>query len=408
LQGKGIVSKHNIKLKIIRFTGDYNKMKKITLKTTLAILLVMSIGGCKKDPPIDIITEKTFQHIIGGQKLDCLYSVKQTNDGSYIFCGFTENYDASERDIYLIRTNSDGETIWTKNLSENFTDQGWFVEITSDNGYIIAATANLAANNSTNHDYKAQLIKTDTSGNPIWKQSFTFGLSTNFTTVRQTSDGGYIVCGTEYKSNKGILLKTDASGIESWRKTYGAIVEINDMNKTNDGGFILCGSIKSTSSSPTDIYIIRTNLVGDTLWTKTYGDDSDNTARSIKETASGNFILCGYNTNPGASGYAKLVDSNGGQIWHSDFLSLDVQALDNITTTVDNQFIAVGRNSFGSTNKALLQKIDSNGNSAWIKWFSPSSYNLFNEVQQTTDKGYVIAGYALSDGYILKTDANGN
>lgn len=389
----------------------------------ISAFLMLSFYSCKKDDVItapeptdptihnDLIAGggvSSFQRIIGGKKLDGLYSAKQTSDGGYIFCGFTENDGASERDIFLIRTNPSGETDWIKKFSDSYTDQGWSVEITSDNGFILASTSNIAASSSTNYNYGGQLIKTDASGNQTWKQTFTFGNYTNFTTVIQTSDGGYIAGGTDYFSNKGILLKTDASGTESWRKTYGDIVEINNINKTNDGGLIMCGSVRTTSSSPTDIYIIRTNSTGDTIWTKTYGDASDNTARAIKETASGNFILCGYNTNPGASGYAKLIDSNGEQIWHTDFLSFNVQALDNITTTSDNQFIAVGRNSFGTGNKALLQKIDNNGNNVWIKWFNPRNYNLFNELEQTTDNGFIIAGYTLGDGYIIKTDGSGN
>lgn len=388
----------------------------------LLVLCILCLFSCEKDKPIvepttgtiihnDLIaggSATSFQRIIGGKKLDGLYSVKQTSDNGYVFCGFTENDGASERDAFLIRTNSKGETVWYKKFSDSFTDHGWYVEITSDNGFILALTSNLDASGSANNSYNGQLIKTDAFGIQTWKQTFTFGSYTNFTTVKQTSDGGYIVCGTEYFSNKGILLKTDASGNEIWRKIYGGIVEFNDINQTNDGGLIMCGSAKTATSSPADIYIIRTDASGDTLWTKIYGDASDNTARAIKETPSGNFILCGYNTNPGASGFAKLIDSNGGQIWHSDFLHLNFQALDNISITNDNQFIAVGRNSFGSGNKALLQKIDNNGNSIWIKEFSPGSYHLFNEVQQTTDNGYIIAGYTYGDGYIVKTDGYGN
>jgi hypothetical protein len=396
-------------------------LKQQTMRIHLIIFsfFVFGISSCKKDKLVPETTASiqndliigggvtSFQRIIGGQKLDGLYSVKQTTDGGYIFCGFTENDGTSERDVFLIRTDTAGETLWIKKFSGTYTDQAWYVEITADNGFILAATSNLGPSSSM-HNYNGQLIKTDSNGNLIWKQSFNFGNYTNFTTVKETGDGGYIVCGTEYFSNKGIALKTDALGIESWRKTYGGIVEINNIDKTSDGGFVMCGSIKANSSSRSDIYIIRTNSVGDTLWTETFGDASDNTARAIKETPSGDFILCGYNTNPGASGYAKLIDANGGQIWHTDFLNSDVQALDNIATTSDNQFITVGRNSFGPDNKALLQKIDSNGNSTWIKWFNPRNVNLFNEVQQTTDNGFIIAGYTFGDGYIVKTDGNGN
>jgi hypothetical protein len=232
--------------------------------------------------------------------------------------------------------------------------------------------------------------------------------------VRQTSDEGYIVCGTEYISNKGILLKTDASGQESWRKTFGGLVVLNSVNKTADGGFILCGSIKSVSSAPTDIYIIRTNSSGETLWTKTFGDSFDNTSSTIKEMTSGNFILCGYNTNTpqGASGFIKLIDANGEEIWNSEFYNNNIQALESITTTNDNQFIAVGRESFSSTSQVYLLKVDGNGNKVWQKSFNAGVYNIFSEVQQTTDNGFIIAGYSLNSGngnaYIVKTDINGD
>ncbi len=394
-------------------------------RAVLGILIIISLSNCKKDPAIlssedtsihnDIIAGggvMSFQRIIGGPKLDGLHSVKQTSDGGYVFCGFTENEDASEKDIYLIRTNASGETLWTKRFSGSFTDQGWFVEITSDNGFILAATSNVEASNSSNHNYNGQLIKTDSNGNQEWKQSYTFGNYTNFTTVRQTSDGGFIVCGSEMGTTKGFLLKTDLTGNESWRKTFGGLVELNHVSKTIDGGFILCGITKSTSSSASDEYIIKTNSLGDTLWTKTYGDFKDNTASSIMETATGNFILCGNNANPGISGFAQLLNSTGGQIWNTDFSSLNVSGLLSINLTSDNQFIAVGYQTAGSPSKALLQKIDALGNNVWIKFYNPNAYNTFYEVQVTSDNGFISGGYTLTAGngnaYILKTDVNGN
>lgn len=401
-------------------------MRKLKLHISFGLFLFASLTACKKDNAIlpndsstienTLVTGSgitSFQRIVGGQKLDGFYSVKQTADGGFVFCGFTENQSSSERDIFLFKTNSDGSTSWIKTFTDSYTDQGWFVDVTTDNGFIIAATTSLSPKSQAPINYSGQLIKTDSNGNQLWKQTFTFGNYTNFTTARQTADGGYVVCGTEYNSDKGILLKTDASGQESWRKTFGGLVELYSVGKTADGGFILCGSIKSVSSAPTDIYIIRANSSGDTLWTKTFGDSSDNTPRTIKEMTSGNFILCGYNTNTpqGASGFVKLIDANGGQIWNSDFHNDNIQALESITTTNDNQFIAVGGESFSSTSQAYLLKVDGNGNKVWQKSFNAGGFNMFNEVQQSTDNGFVVAGYSLNSGngnaYIVKTNING-
>jgi hypothetical protein len=384
--------------------------------------VVLSLFSCSKDkallepsPDTTIHNEiiagggiKSFQRIIGGTNLDGLYSVKQTIDGGYILCGFTENNEATERDVFLMRTDAFGKTIWFHNYADNYTDQGFHVEPTSGNCFIVAATTNVTAAGSNNTDYKGQLIHIDFYGNQLWKQSYSFGKYTHFSKVRQKNGGDYIAVGTDHYLNKGILLKTDPYGNELGRKIYGGLVEINDFCLLSGGGIIMCGTIKANPTSEPDIYIIRASSSGDTIWTKKYGDASYNTAVSIKETPSGNFIMCGYNINSGTSGYAKLIDNTGQEIWHSDFLAYDVKVLDNIIATYDNHFIAVGRNSLDVGNKALLQKIDNNGNNVWIKWFNPRNYNSFNEVVQTTDGGYITAGYIYGDGYIVKTDANGN
>lgn len=402
-------------------------VQKMKRHISIVFFLLVFLSGCKKDKAIlpndSSNIENTlvkgngstsFQRIVGGQKIDGFYSVKQTADGGFVFCGFTENQSASERDILLLKTSSDGSTSWIKTFTDSYTDQGWFVDITTDNGFILAATSSLSKKSQAPVNYSGQLIKTDSNGIQLWKHTFTFGNYTNFTTVRQTPDGGFIVSGVEYNSDNGILLKTDASGNESWRKTFAGHVELNSIDKTADGGFILCGSIKSSSSTPNDIYVVRTNSSGDTIWTNTFGDSSDNTSRTIKEIASGNFILCGYNSNTpnGASGFIKLIDANGGEIWNRDFHNDNIQALESIITTNDNQFIAVGRESFSSNSQAYLLKIDGNGNKVWQKSFSAGGFNMFSEVQQATDNGFIVAGYSLNsengNGFIVKTDINGD
>ena len=388
------------------------------------LLVVVCSTGCKKNDSnipsgridnvlIDGGTSAGFQRIIGGIKLDNLCSVKQTKDGGYIFCGFTENEGASERDVLLLRTNNKGEKIWVKKLSDKYTDQGWHIEITSDNGYIIAATSTISAANTGDNRYGGQLIKTDSNGNQQWKKTYGAEGYNQLSTVRQTTDGGFIASSSEYGNHISYLLKTDELGNESWKKALGSFVEVSFVDKTHDGGFILCGSIQLNIAAPRNGYVIRTNSTGDTLWTKTFVNPYENKIAAIKETADGNFILCGYNANSNdIFGFARLINSTGEQLWNSDFSNLNIDVLDYINITNDNQFIAVGRQSFGSTTKAYLQKIDINGKSLWVKSFNPGTYNLFSEVQQTTDNGFILAGYSISYGnvnaYIVKTGPDGN
>ncbi len=101
-----------------------------------------------------------FIRVIGGIDLDGLYSVKQTIGGGFIFCGFTENQANSERDILLLKTDNTGETEWVKTFSDSYTDQGWYIQETDNNEFIIAATStNQAGSSMSSSPYVGQAIK---------------------------------------------------------------------------------------------------------------------------------------------------------------------------------------------------------------------------------------------------------
>lgn len=406
------------------------KLKRLLKILGLSTFLIVFIGSCNKDELIEygmnqgeavdnnLISgggSSSFERLIGGIKLDVLYSGKQTSCGGYVFCGFTENQSASERDIILLKTNNQGETEWIKTFSDNYMDQGWHVEQTSDDGFIIVATSSLAAYSPMSSiPYDGQLLKINSTGTLQWKKSFNFGTFTSFVRVRQTYDGGFVILGSEYSSKIAILLKTDSNGDEQWRKTFNNKKEFYHIDLTSDGGFIICGTNQSNTVKQSDIYVVKTDSEGDTLWTRTFGDNYDNTPTTIMEVPKG-FVICGYHTNTpsGASGFVTMIDSSGIETWTRDYNTNDIQALNFISLTNDDKIIVVGRESFGNASKGYIMKISSvNGDIFWQKSFNAGECNLLNEIHQTSDNGYIIAGYTLKsgngNGYIIKTNANGN
>jgi hypothetical protein len=391
-----------------------------------SILVALSLA-CKKDKGIEKTpadpaiyntliaggSTTSFQRKVGGEYMDAFESCRQLNDGGYIFCGFTENDHASQRDIYLLRTNEYGATLWTKRFSDNFTDQGFTVEPTNDNGFIIAAKT--YADPSSLSCSFPQLIKTDSLGVQTWKKGYS-GCGF-FKSVRQTNDGGYIAGGTLSDSlGTAILLKTDAFGNEVWRKTYGSRVNFNGLDKTADGGFIFCTTRWQPIAGESDISLIRTDSDGDTLWTRIYSMSGREIAQGVKETPAGNFIVCGFgvdssNVNP----LVKLVDANGSELWTKDYPGTIITHIHYISNTSDGNFIAAG--DCASSASAIpyqwfpcLIKIDVNGNIIWLKnSFNHLDLAGFSELHETSDNGFIIAG-AVDDGdaLIVKTDANGN
>ena len=140
--------------------------------------------------------------------------------------------------------------------------------------------------------------------------------------VRQTTDHGYIIVGTVYTAGsvgfKVHLIKTDATGDTLWTKTYGGTSYDYgyEVQQTNDSGYIITGYTASFGAGAEDVYLIKTNATGDTLWTQTYGGTDDDDGYSMQQTTDGGYIITGYTSSfgsspDGSSVYIIKTDANG-------------------------------------------------------------------------------------------------
>ncbi len=123
--------------------------------------------------------------------------------------------------------------------------------------------------------------------------------------VQQTPDSGFIIAGETYSianSYDVYLIRTDPKGMKLWSKRLGG--RENDCGfsimMTPDSGFIITGGTESFGAGDYDVYLIRTNSKGDTLWTKTYGGPGKDGGFSVKQTFDGGFIIAGFTASFGA------------------------------------------------------------------------------------------------------------
>jgi hypothetical protein len=255
----------------------------------------------KTDSLGDTLWTKTF----GGASLDYGQSVQQTTDGGYIVAGRTSSYGAGSTDVWLIKTDSLGDTLWTKTYGGTDQDYGYSVQQTTDGGYIVVGrTDSYGAGNGD-----VYLIKTDSVGDTLWTK--TYGGDTGYDegwSVQQTDDGGYIVTGyASFGAGNGdvYLIKTDSVGDTLGTRTYGGIdaEEGYSVQQTTDGGYILVGFTRSYGAGSDDIYVIKTDSLGDTLWTRTYGGIFEDYGQSVKQTTDGGYIVAGYTYSYGAGSY---------------------------------------------------------------------------------------------------------
>jgi hypothetical protein len=178
--------------------------------------------------------------------------------------GYTYFFGAASFDIFLIKTDANGNVQWAKTYGGTSYDWDYSVQQTSDGGYIVAGwTWSFGAGYDD-----IFLIKTDTNGNIIWAKTYGGTGYEKAFSVQQTSDGGYIVAGSTSSFGVGggdlFLIKTDANGNVIWAKTYGGTYDdlAYSVQQTSDGGYIVAGWTNSFGAGGVDIFLIKTDANG--------------------------------------------------------------------------------------------------------------------------------------------------
>ena len=336
---------------------------------------------------------------------DWARSVQQTSDGGYILAGYTDSFGAGAYDAWLIKTNSSGSEQWNRTYGGGDSEMAYSVKQISDGGYILAGYVSVP----TTGVVSALLIKTDSSGNKLWSKTFGSIGESYANSVQQTSDGGYILAGYTRSSGAGgydfWLIKTDASGNERWSKTYGGISQdyAYSVQQTSDGGFVLAGFTSSFGAGYNDAWLVKTDLFGNEEWNKTFGGINDDFVYSVQQTSDGGFVLGGFTGSFGASmndAWLVKTDSIGNEQWNKLFGGYNHDYAYSVQQTSDGGYILGGvTNNYGASyGEAWLIKANSSGNEQWNKIFGGASFDQAFSVQQTSDNGYVLAGFTRSFG----------
>jgi hypothetical protein len=308
---------------------------------------------------------------------------------------------------------------WIKAFGGKEHDAGSCVQQTFDGGFIVfGITRSYGAGRD---DF--WLIKTDSNGNKIWDKTYG-GEEADFTSFgQQTIDGGYIIVGRTHSFNVDKtdiwLVKTDNLGNKVWDKTFGGTgwESASEVWQTNDGGYVVFGHTDSFGAGYRDMWLIKTDADGNILWDKTYGGTTDDWGYSIKQTNDGGYILAGGTFTSETTNKFDIwlikTDNSGEIIWDKTFGGSEDETAWSVQQTSDGGYIICGGKDAGGIDNCdiWLLKTDSNGEILWEKIFGSHFSDRGYSVQQTTDGGYVIAGDAFVpnkiNGLLIKTDSNG-
>ena len=368
------------------------------MKISFKIFIIMSVmlsNFCIAQP--DTLWTKVY----GGIGYDWGYTVQQTSDSGFIIVGQSNSFTAGDIDLWLLKTDSNGDTLWTRTMGGNADDEGWYVLQTPDGGYIMSGHAESFGPG----DDDFWFIKTDPLGFVEWEKTYG-GIEDNDDCVfRRTPDQGYILLGEIESPDTGNddlwLIKTNNNGDTLWTKTIGDSLDddVGSIEVTSDSGFILTLTFESDPTYDENIKLIKTDQYGDTIWTKNYGGDDDErvTPNSVRQTADGGYIIFASTQSIGAGGediWMIKTDANGDSVWSKTHGGLNDDVSMCGLQTIDGGYIVLGRTSSygGGGIDVWLIKTDSEGNILWTKTIGGPLYDIGLSVQQTFDGGYIITG----------------
>jgi hypothetical protein len=369
--------------------------------------------------PSLLTAQTTFQRTFGGPSHDYGSSVQQTADGCYIVVGGTLSFGAGDYDVCFVRTDASGVALWIRTYGGTYGDAGYSVQQTADGGYIIAGVTGFFGPGLGD----IYLVKTDASGDTLWTRAYGGARMDKGYEVQQTPDSGYIVAGAVCLGSDTedvYLMRTNPSGDTLWTRTYGGsgLDEGNSLRATTDGGYIIAGITESFGSESADVYLLKTNASGDTLWTRTYGGPGYDEAYSVQQTTDSGYIITGVTESFG-SGLADIylikTNASGDTLWTRTYGGTHNDRGNSVQQTTDGGYIVAGyTSSLGAGNRdAYLVKTNAQGDTVWTRTYGGTTNDVALSVRQTSDGGYVIAGWTYlgaggEDVYLIKTDSLGN
>jgi len=237
--------------------------------------------------------------------------------------------------------------------------------------------------------------------------------------IRQTFDGGYIVAGRRntpavFFSNDATLMKIDSLGNVEWVKVYGTTIDddwLNDVQQTADSGFIACGFYPEIGLKD-NLYVIKTDKNGNTLWTKIFSSVEAERAYAITQTYDGGYAMVGIWEE--LIGFIFRMNAQGDTLWTRYPTPPNGVALYSITQTIDSGFVATGLSSDSVMNlQAYVIRLDKNGNVLWEKNYGYTDGDLAKDIIVLPDGNYLAGGYSWQppndyDAYLIKLAPNGD
>ena len=383
------------------------------MRPLVATVIFLSIGTYAFAQP-------GFQMLYGATDVgEQGYSVMERQNGGYVVVG----NDAVQLSPGVFAGR--GFALWVSALGDSLDWIGYqpaegvlqLEHVTQTNGgdLILSGLLFLGVFNGF-EDYDAYVAKCDSLGQLIWSRSIGEDYKQWAYQSKPTPDGGIITAGwnsiTSDPNDDGIyLIRFTSEGDTLWTHTYPSptpwVQNAFCVSVLPDSGFAVGGSQNESTPYP---LVMRTDPVGDTLWTRRMDELGQGEVRDLLVNGDGNIVTTGYCTATGPpTPYIAELDSGGQMLWSQVCDQFTAGWARGICATQDGY--AIGGLTYQYD--FFLLKTDLNGNYQWHRTFDIGGDYGYSCIS-TTDGGFALAGFTHVPGIpsaqvvLIKTDGLGN
>jgi uncharacterized repeat protein (TIGR01451 family) len=377
------------------------------------------------------------------------HSIIKTNDGGYASVGYSTSSDIDvasnngAEDILLIKTDQDGNKLWSKSYGGSSQDLVTSIVQTSDGGFAItgmtSSSDNIFSGNKGGMD--VYIIRTDSIGNIIWTKLYGGTNDESSYSILEASNGDLVVGGFTASNDSDIttvthggtdywFLRVSSNGTVINSATYGGSFDewLNSMCKSPDGGFLLCGWTTSSDFDVTsffggrDYWVVKIDSNGVKQWEHSYGASGNDWAASVISINNG-YVITGASNSGIVTGssyggtdiYTVAIDTIGNVIWQNQFGGSGNDESYEVIHTMDNGYALIGASisddgqivgNFGIFD-FMICKLDSGGNTLWTKSLGGSALDWPVSAVEANNGDIIAFGSTASNDYYIHTNYGG-
>lgn len=383
------------------------------MRTTAWIVLLLAASAATPSSAID----RVWSHTYGGTAADGFRAAVATRDGGVIAVGYTYSFGAGDVDLFAVKTDALGETLWSRTFGGPAPDYGYGVCEMSD-GTCVLAGYTMSSGAGAEDVY---LVAVDADGDTLWTRTYGGPGLDEARSICFTSDGYLVVAGQSESFGAGLadvyILKVNADGDTLWTRTYGGAGSdwAAGVCETADGCYGASGTTGSFNTTR-DAYLVKVTPAGELVWHNRYGSSSpyrEEFGVGVCALANGGMAATGWRTDQDQMDPGQLnlliVGSGGGITDYRRFLDPYIEYGTSICTTPAGDFIICGsaKNTTTHRNDLFLLKKPQTGTWAWAEIMGGTGSDWGCSVVGAEPEYYIIAGYTESpgggyDGWLLK------